>query len=145
MSAAAASACQATYDILKWEGVLGKEAMRFYPESTWPAFYGLKTADELQTEKGKQLRADVDMLGLISADDPPVWLGSGDGHDALANKGDTNHSPKHAEAVKKRCDEIGVPAVLKIGSKIIGKPEDDGDRSQVSFLLKHLGAKTAAK
>ena len=53
------------------------EAMRFYPQSTWPAFYGLKTLDDLQTEKGKQLRADVDMLGLITPDDPPVWLGAG--------------------------------------------------------------------
>jgi len=138
VSAAASSAGQATYDILKWEAVLGsKEAMRFYPESTWPAFYGLKTPDELQSEKGKQLRADVDMLGLISKDDPPVWLGAGDNHDALANKGDTNHSPKHSEAVKKRCDEVGVPAVLKVGHRV--QPDGDGNGSQIDFLLKHLG------
>jgi acetyl esterase/lipase len=140
LSAAASSAGQATYDILKWKDILGsEEAMRFYPQSTWPAFYGLKTLDDLQTETGKKIRADMDMLGLISKDDPPVWLGAGDGHDALANKGDTNHSPKHSEAVKKRCDEVGVPCVLKIGN--LKRTDADGNQSQVEFLLKHLGVK----
>jgi len=119
------------------------EAMRFYPQSTWPGFYGLTTLDDLQTEKGKQLRADVDMLGLISKDDPPVWLGAGEGHDALASKGDTNHSPKHSEAIKKRCDEVGVRAVLKIGTTV--RADADGNQSQIEFLLKHLRATTSEK
>jgi acetyl esterase len=133
--AAASSAGQASYDILRWRDVLGSdEAMRFYPQSTWPAFYGLSTLDELHGERGKELRADVDMLGLITRDDPPVWLGAGDRHDALENKGDTNHSPKHSEAVKKRCDEVGVPCVLKIGNMA---PAGD-DQSPVEFLLRHV-------
>lgn len=143
LTAAASSAGQASYDIMKWKDVLGSdEAMRFYPQSMWPAFYGLNTLEDLETEKGKQLRADVDMLGLISSDDPPVFLAAGENHDALANKGDTNHSPKHSEAVKKRCDEAGVKAVLKIGAKVQG---GDGETSPVAFLLRHLGVKTAAK
>ncbi|MBI5773145.1 MAG: alpha/beta hydrolase [Verrucomicrobia bacterium] len=137
--AAASTAGQATYDITKWEAVLGsKEAMQFYPQESWPEFYGLKTLDELQTEQGRKLRADVDMLGLISPDDPPVLLAASDHHDALANRGDTNHSPKHSEAVKKRCDEAGVPCVLVVGGKVKGGGDE---KSPVGFLLKHLGAK----
>jgi acetyl esterase/lipase len=133
--AAASSAGQATYDILRWRDVLGSdEAMRFYPQDTWPAFYGLTTLDEVRGPRGKELRADVDMLGLITADDPPVWLGASDRHDALENKGDTNHSPKHSEAIKKRCDEVGVPCVLKIGNAAAG----DGEQTPVGFLLKHV-------
>ena len=65
------------YDILRWRDVLGSdEAMRFYPQETWPAFYGLTTLDEVHGPRGKELRADVDMLGLITRDDPPVWLGA---------------------------------------------------------------------
>jgi acetyl esterase/lipase len=132
--AAASTAGQATYDILRWRDVLGSdEAMRFYPEATWPGFYGLSSHDELRGPRGKELRADVDMLGLISADDPPVWLGASDRHDALENKGDTNHSPKHSEAVKKRCDEVGVPCVLKIGNKA-----NEGETSPVEFLLNRV-------
>lgn len=135
--AAASTAGQASYDILKWEAVLGSaEAMRFYPQATWPAFYGLKTLDDLQTDEGRKLRADVDMLGLVSKDDPPVWLGAGEGHDDLANKGDTNHTPKHSEAVKKRCDEIGVPCVLKVGAA--APIPEGGSRSPVDFLLQHI-------
>ena len=135
LTAAGSTAGQASYDILRWRDVLGSdEAMRFYPQATWPAFYGLTTFEELSSERGKELRADVDMLGLISADDPPVWLGASDRHDALANKGDTNHSPKHSEAVKKRCDEMGVPCVLKIGNVATGNRE----QSPVDFVLKYL-------
>jgi len=74
------------------------------------------------------------MLGLITPDDPPVWLGASDRHDALENKGDTNHSPKHSEAVKKRCDEVGVPCVIKIGNAAAG----DREPSPVEFLLKQI-------
>jgi acetyl esterase/lipase len=133
--AAGSTAGQATYDILRWRDVLGSdEAMRFYPEATWPLFYGLATLDELQSPRGKQLRADVDMLGLISADDPPVWLGASDRHDALESKGDTNHSPKHSQAVKKQCDEAGVPCVLKIGDEVTA----GGEASPITFLLRRL-------
>jgi hypothetical protein len=142
VTAAGSSAGQATYDILKWQAVLGsEEAMRFYPQDTWAEFYGLKTLDEVYGEKGKQLRADVDMLGMITKDDPPVWLGASDRHDALANKGDTNHSPKHSQAVKARCDEVGVPCVLKIGESSPSDAENRG--SQITFLLKHLGLKVS--
>ena len=138
--AAASSAGQATYDILRWQEVLGsEEAMRFYPQSVWPAYYGVKTVEDLQTEEGRRLRADVDMLGMISKDDPPVWLGAGSTHDALANKGDTNHSPKHSEAVKKRCDEVGVPAELKVGA--VKRTDAGTEGTPVAFLLKHLGTK----
>ncbi len=137
LKAAASSAGQATYDILKWRDVLGSdEAMRFYPESEWPKFYGLETLEDLQTDEGKRLRADVDMLGAITPDDPPVFVGSSDGHEALANKGDTNHSPKHSEAVKKRCDEVGVPCEIKIGART-GK-EALGANSAAEFLLMNL-------
>ena len=138
--AAGSTAGQASYDILRWRDVLGsEEAMRFYPRETWPAFYGLATLDDLQTTRGKELRADVDMLALITADDPPVWLGASDRHDALENKGDTNHSPKHSEAVKKRCDEVGVPCVLKIGNMVSA----GDDLTPVPFLLKQIRAAAA--
>jgi hypothetical protein len=71
---------------------------------------------------------------MITADDPPVWLGANDRHHALENKGDTNHSPKHSQVIKRRCDEIRVPCVLKIGDKL----EGGADQSPVEFLLKHV-------
>jgi acetyl esterase/lipase len=149
LSAAASTAGQATYDILKWKDVLGDEtALRFAPQSTWPGFYGLKTVEDLQSDQGRKIRADVDMLGLISKDDPPVLLAASARHDALANKGDVNHSPKHSVAVKQRCDEVGVPCLLKIaGAASAAAATGDGaaEQTPISFLLKHLGAKPTTK
>ena len=65
---------QFSYDFFQWESVLGLPAENFYFEDTVVAFYGLATFDEAETEKGKQIRADVDMRGLITKDDPPVFL-----------------------------------------------------------------------
>lgn len=151
VSAAAASSCQATYDVLKWKSVLGEEGgrlfERYYPVSTWPALYGLKTIDELQSEQGIKLRADVDMLGLISTDDPPVWMGVNASHAKMKSQSDVLHCSKHAEAVKARCNEIGVAAV--IGSKIKERGGDssreDRDNLAVSFLLQHLGGSSGTQ
>jgi hypothetical protein len=138
LSAAGATACQATYDILQWPKVLGDETvMRFSKESDWPSFYGLKNQEELLGPAGKKIRADVDMLGLITKDDAPVFLASDNRHDALQNKGDVNHSAKHAVAIKNRCDEAGVPAILKISGSMDG---DALKQTPVEFLLGQLGA-----
>ena len=89
--------------------------------------------EDLESAEGKRIRADVDMLGLISKDDPPVYLVASSRHEALQSLGDVNHTPKHSLAVKKRCDELGVPAVIKI---VGGDPA--GAESPVEFLLKYL-------
>ncbi len=142
LAAAASNSGQASYDIKRWREVLGSdEAMRFYPQAEWPKMYGLKTLEDLDSDEGRRLRADADMLGLISKDDPPVMLSANSRHNELNNKGDTNHTPKHSEAVKNRCDQIGVPAVLHITGS--GNADDAGGGT-VEFLLEKLGALPAA-
>jgi hypothetical protein len=42
-----------------------------------------------------------------------------------------NHTSRHSIAIKKLCDEVGVPAVLKIGAAA-------QDGNPVEFLLKRL-------
>jgi acetyl esterase/lipase len=135
--AAAATATQATYDILQWAGILGDAAMRFSRESDWPKFYGLETVEQVRGPEGRKIRADVDMLGLISKDDPPVYLVSTSEHDKLENLGDVNHSSLHAKAVKRRCDEVGVEAVLRITGDV--PAADAAAGGPIEFLLKHLG------
>lgn len=134
LKAAGSTAGQATYDILKWQDVVGDVVLKFMQESEAPAFYGLKTLEELRGPEGVRIRADVDMLGLITKDDPPVYLAASTRSDALASRGDVNHTTRHSVAIKKRCDEVGVPAVLKI---ITGNPAQ-GEGTPVDFLLKYL-------
>lgn len=136
LTAAASTAGQATYDIVQWPEFLGKGILQFADEKDWPAFYGLKTKEDLYSPEGRRIRADVDMLGLISKEDPPVYLAASSAHDGLRNRGDVNHTSKHSLEVKKKCDALGVKAMVRIAGD--GAKENDG--GHLAFLLKQLGA-----
>lgn len=137
--AAVSNAGQATYDVMRWHEVLGSdEVLKYFSEEEAPKFYGLKTMAELNSDEGKRLRADADMLGLISKDDPPVLLSANARHYGLKDRSDINHTPKHSEAVKKRCDEVGVPAILHVTGGTGDAPSESG--SGIDFLLSKLGA-----
>jgi acetyl esterase/lipase len=136
LTAAASISGQATYDILKWKDILGEAAAPYAREAAYPQLYGFKTPEELHTPAAKKVRADVDMLGLITKDDPPVYLIASSRFDGLRSLGDVQHSSRHSAAVKKRCDEVGVPAVLRI---VTGQPSTEtGDDSPIGFLLRRL-------
>lgn len=137
--AAVSNAGQSTYDVMRWHEVLGSdEVLKYFSEEEAPKFYGLKTMAELNSDEGKRLRADADMLGLISKGDPPVLLSANARHYGLKDRSDINHTPKHSEAVKKRCDEVGVPAILHVTGGTGDAPSEGG--SGIDFLLNKLGA-----
>lgn len=139
LQAAGAVACQATYDIVRWKELFGEKVVEIYsPKSEWPTFYGLKSVDEVLGEKGQKIRADVDMLGLIRKGGSPVWLGASKEGGEAQNRGHYLHHPDHAIAIKKRCDEVGVPAVLHRGR------DAGADGDLLDFLFKHLGVQPAA-
>jgi acetyl esterase/lipase len=132
--AAAGMGAQATYDLSRWPEVLGMDPDLVYARVK--AGHGdLFREQDLasQAPAAVALRRSVDMLGFLSADDPPVCLISG-GADVVP--GDIIHHPRHAKAVKKRCDELGVEAVLVV---------DDTPPAQrvsaIEFLLRRLKAK----
>ena len=107
-------------------------------ESAAPGFYGLKTMEELRSPAGVKIRADVDMLGMITKDDPPVFLTASSSHEKLVSLGDVYHTPQHSREIKKRCDEVGVQAVLKIVDDAPGQSTPDAN--PIDFLLAHLAA-----
>src|SRR5262249_22081527 len=110
------------------------------PVDSWPAFYGLKTKEDLQSPEGKRIRADVDVRGLISKDDPPVFLTTGSPDGEPATKGQYVHHPRHMQAIKKRCGEVGVSAVLVLPGESGARPARAVETTVIPFLLKHLGA-----
>ena len=135
-----ALATQATYDVLKWPELLGytpdpQVYQAALSEAT--AFYGLESVEQLESPEGKAIRADVDMLGLMSRDDPPLYVSNAMKGGTPDTRGHRNHHPLHAVALKKRAEEVGVEAEVhaeKIGIKP-AKPE-----GLVNFFLRHLGA-----
>ena len=140
---AGANSTQFSYDILRWPEVLGEEATQRFGEGTnTPAFYGLKTEAELNSPAGKRIRADCDMFGLITRDDPPVFLSVPRDAGPITDRGEFLHHPKHSRAIYDRCREIGVTVVAEIPGFDL-HPPSDGPRNQREFLLKYLLAAPA--
>jgi hypothetical protein len=137
---AGANSCQFSYDVFEWPKLFGEDVCKRFsdPNDDWAAFYGLKSADDLNSPVGLKVRHDCDMCGLIRKGAPPVFLSSTQRGGDITDRGHYLHHPKHAEAVKRRCDEIGVECVAQIpGLKIA--PPADGPQDLREFLFKHLG------
>ena len=133
--AAGALNTQATYNVLRWPEFLGKSNSEWDRPDETPAFYGFKSAADLA--QAKVILDDVDMLKLISRDDPPVFMFSAHPDGELTNRGHYLHHPNHARAVKKACDEAGVPATMWFA---MTEPRINGDYHVKlrEFLFNHL-------
>jgi hypothetical protein len=145
LAAAGANATQFSYDVTKWAAVLGVENGKYGdPEELWPSFYGLKSLEEFRSPIGQKICADCDMCGLISKDDPPVFLNSDRPGTVITDRGAFLHHPKHAKAVYDKCHEIGVPVEAVIPAFNL-KPAPDEPQTMTAFLLSHLLPKGKAE
>lgn len=92
-------------------------------------------AHSLHTPKGRAIRKELDILGMIDPGDPPVFLCNIHPNIDLEDGGDVDHHPRHAIALKKKCDEMVVEAVLvtEYGPRVA--------RDSYDFLLRHFGMK----
>jgi acetyl esterase/lipase len=138
LAAAGSLQGQASYDLEHWPQILGLKSVDHLRSGGGEVhkFYGLASEDEVRGERGTRIRSDVDMLGLISSGDAPVFLWSGLPDIPAKDRNHANHHPRHAIVVKQRCDEAGVPAVL-----LTGAVRAAGDEMLLlqRFLFRHLG------
>ncbi|MBI5691962.1 MAG: alpha/beta hydrolase fold domain-containing protein [Verrucomicrobia bacterium] len=134
IAAAGAINTQATYHLRRWPEFLGTPGDWNRPGEI-PAFYGLKTEAEL--DGAGAILADVDMLGLVSRDDPPVFLYTSHPAGTPGNRGHYLHHPGHAQQVKRVCDAAGVTAVAWFA---FAEPRLEGDylAELRRFLFQHL-------
>lgn len=142
LSCAGANSCQFSYDLLEWVKMFGEANKRFQRPDEAPAFYGLKTEDDLSTPAGQKIRSDCDMRGLITKDDAPVFVNTSQPGGEVTDRGHLLHHPKHALAIRDRCREIGVPVVAKIPGLNI-EPAKDEPQDLIEFLFKYLKIPTA--
>jgi acetyl esterase/lipase len=143
LAAAGCQSTQATYDLTRWESVVGpfKPEFRQSPNEV-PEFYHLKTQADLETPEGRKILADCDMLGLLSKDDAPVYVSNGGPDGDPRNRNEYVHHPRHALAIKKRCDEVGVECVMAAPRDVAAA----GPRETlIAFLFRHLGVKAPAQ
>ncbi|MCX7825240.1 MAG: sulfatase-like hydrolase/transferase [Verrucomicrobiae bacterium] len=137
----AAAGCmngQATYDMTEWEKLIGKfqpEWIRGEDEDV--KFYHFKSRDDFKTPEGRKVLADCSMISQITKDDPPIIMTCSIPDGEPRNRGELVHHPRHANAVKQRCDEVGVKCEIYLR-------ESGTTGDVVGFLLKQLGVEPAA-
>ena len=109
---------QATYDLFRWPAdVFGPEYTALVQagfdsgmsDGQILSFYGAPTVEALTTDPVFiNYRAAADMLGHLSADDPPIWARTPDDDVAPTNSNALNHHPFHVRALRDAAMGLGV-------------------------------------
>ena len=141
--AVAVNEVQSTYDLLRWEKDVFPENMFAMSqiENTGfgkriTAFYGVKNFEALNREDIATYRKRVDMMEMISKDDPSVYiLNKKEFQPSKGNRmGNLLHSPYHAVALREIMKKEGVEHEVFIPAEgIKSKP-----RFMSEFLIEKL-------
>jgi len=138
LKAIGAIATQATYDILRWEEVFSEHTINM---SRIPSimmdqlvrFYGITDSKLIETPTLVSYRNAVDMLRLLTADDPPIYVYN-EGKDGMPLFTDPQHHPLHAKYLKMYAEKVGVDH--DVSAPALGI-EGSGN-SIVQFFVQHL-------
>lgn len=128
---------QFSLDPYRWTEVFGAEVIdRFASEYQNPRLWGFATIEDLHTAAGQKVRADCDIIALITRDDPPVFLVA---HrpDALTSVGEFVHHPRLTQRLYERCQEVGVPGVADIPALGL-RPSPGEPATWCEFALRRL-------
>ncbi len=131
---------QSTYDVLDWpEVVFGEyglsvdEMAAITGEQRILSFYGVGAWDDLESDATRAYRAEVDMLELLDGSDAPVWIGSSGRAVRPEDTGVLFHHPNHGNAVRLRCQAVGLEEVSTLPALGIASDED-----MLSFFARQL-------
>ena len=92
---------------------------------------------EYNTPEIDAYREQVDMLSLLSSDDPEIWVNNtGTSNNAPTTTGSFNHHPFHAREIKEFADAVGVPNIATYGNPIIYSETNSED--YVTFLIRKI-------
>ncbi|MBO6606119.1 alpha/beta hydrolase fold domain-containing protein [Psychroserpens sp.] len=101
------------------------------------SFYGINSLAAYDTPEIDAYRQQVDMLGMLTSDDPEIWVkNTGTQNSAPMTTGSFNHHPFHAREIKAFADAAGVPTVATYGNPILYS--DPSNESYVDFLMRKL-------
>ncbi|MFC1707672.1 alpha/beta hydrolase fold domain-containing protein [Planctomycetota bacterium] len=140
LSVAGSMAGQCTYDVMQWEDLIGS-----YPgNGTFPTddamrLYGVDSSEQLETDEVIRIRADVDMLGLLTGDDAPVFLIAGGANTEARNRGHYVHHPRHSILIRDKAGEVGVESQLVLQGRGRTPPGKNPPQALLDFFFKHLG------
>ncbi|MEL7003754.1 MAG: alpha/beta hydrolase [Bacteroidota bacterium] len=145
---AAVREIQSSYDV---EGRWFNQVFEDFPDATFELyrqlsggnllqFYGLLTDASYDTEAIVAYRQEVDMLGLMSTDDPPIWVTNIVREAIEPTTGDlVLHHPFHARELREKADMIGLENVIAYGNGDNFVPDPNRpDETWVEFSIRMI-------
>ena len=142
VSAVAVFATQATYDLLDWNEVFRRE--RFKTKHLFAlvgtdriaAFYGSRLLVSLKAPAVARYREQVDMLAMLSPDDPPLWIDNPLPARGLPRDQDALfHHYRHGQALLRRATSLKVPCMARLPAARYTSP---GWLELAAFFQKYL-------
>ncbi len=136
IACAGAFATQSTYDILKWDEILGMPLHRSEEEkfSIGRAF-GLKSVENVDLTEQKKIRNELDFLSRMDENSAPFFVFNKQPGGIPTNQDELNHHPLHAKALKDKADKVGAEAIVYAPE--IGIVDESG-KDLVEFFLEKL-------
>ena len=138
---------QSSYDVLEWhnstfeeyqlQGMDDKAVFNLVGEDVILRFYGVSNVSELHSAHIEAYREKVDMLALLSNDDPELYLSSSDIAYSIPTSNDAIlHHPLHAKAVYDQAISKGL--VCKVHLPNMGFDNRNGEQLH-EFIKRRLG------
>lgn len=113
LTCAGAFATQSTYDIFRWDDILGFPVTQSHEQLLAVArAFGFKSADGIDLKNETAIRRDLDFLAKMDQNDPPIFVYNKHRAGIPENSDDVNHHPLHAKALKDRAEQVGLEAVV---------------------------------
>jgi acetyl esterase/lipase len=146
LAAAVLLETQSTYDIVKWFTVVYNEYQltpydledAFLFVSQVRLFYGISDLTEVLTPPMAEYRQNLDMLSMISSDDPPLYIENVNINVAPpSNVSMVNHHAFHAQKLHLKAQEVGIETVCYYGKNPL-LYQDPTSEDYVSFLIRVL-------
>lgn len=136
LTCAGAFATQATYDIFRWDEILGIPLSK-QPETIHliARAFGFKTAENTDLRNEKEIRQNLDFLAKMKSTSPPIFIYNKHRAGIPENQDDINHHPLHAKALMKKAEEVGIEAIVYAPE--IGILNESG-KDLVDFFLEKL-------
>jgi len=116
---------------------MGPAKPEFGSEAEAALFYHLPSAEAFQTDSGKAILKECDMLSWITKDDPPLLVNNSQVVDAPTNRGEWLHCIHHAREVHKVCAAAEVPCIVL-------QDQAEPKTNAADFLVLHLTSSAKA-
>lgn len=100
-------------------------------------FYGVSSVAEYESPEMDAYRAQIDMLSLLTPDDPEIWVQNTGGHNNIPEtQSSWNHHPFHAREIKEFAEAQGIPVVATYGNPVLFS--DASNEYYTDFFLRKL-------